>query len=132
MPPPFLFVERGVHIINVFLVYLVLCKTQAFAKSLEMDDFPRTQEFDDVVNIRVVRQPKNVVVGNACFLLCCNAVRTTSTVVVGLLIQGAFHQLQQKRDVNWLCHMCIHAAFRRHSAVLVEGVGRQGDDRNTR
>ena len=48
-----------------------------FAKTLEMDDFALAKEADHVVDIRIVRQPKDVVVGEAGLLLCCDLVRTT-------------------------------------------------------
>lgn len=35
-----------------------------------MDDFPLTEEFDDIVDIRVIRKTKNIVIGDSCLLLC--------------------------------------------------------------
>lgn len=72
-----LLVEAGVDIVDVFFVQPVLHQTQPFAEALEVDDFPSTQEFDDVVDIRVIGKPQNVVVGDAGLLLCCDRVRTT-------------------------------------------------------
>lgn len=40
----------------------------AFAESLEVDDLPFTEEFDHIVDIRIITEPKDVVIGNACFL----------------------------------------------------------------
>ena len=70
-------IEAGIHIIYILLVQAVLHQPQCFAEALEMDDFPGTQEFNDVVDVRIVRKPQNIVVGDAGLLLCCDRVRTT-------------------------------------------------------
>ena len=72
-----LLVEAGVDIVDVFFVQPVLDQPQSFAEALEVDDFPGTQEFNDVVDIRIVGEPQNIVVGDAGLLLCCDRVRTT-------------------------------------------------------
>ena len=36
-----------------------------------MHDFPGAQELDDIVDIRIVAEPQDVVVGDAGLLLCC-------------------------------------------------------------
>ena len=43
---------------------------QRLAKALEVDDLPGSQELDDVIHIRVIREPQNVVIGNTGFLFC--------------------------------------------------------------
>lgn len=43
---------------------------QWFAKTLEVDDFPLPEKTDDIVNIRIIGQTENVVIGEAGFLLC--------------------------------------------------------------
>ena len=65
-----LLIERRIDEIEVFLVHFLLGKAQAFAKALEMHHFALAQEFNDVVDIRIIRQAQNIVVGHACLLLC--------------------------------------------------------------
>ena len=48
-----------------------------FAKALEVDNLAFAQEFQHVVDVRVVADPQEVVIGYACLLLCCAFVRTT-------------------------------------------------------
>ena len=43
--------------------------TLCFAEALEMNDFPGPQEFDDIIDVRIVAETQNVVVGDTCFLL---------------------------------------------------------------
>lgn len=72
-----LLVKRRVHEIQVLLIHLLLSQPQPFAKALEMHDFPRPQELDDVVDVRIVGQTQDVVIGDPGLLLCCNHIRTT-------------------------------------------------------
>lgn len=72
-----LLVEAGVDIVDVFFVQPVLDQPQSLAEALEVDDLPGTQKFDDVVDVRVIGQPQDIVVGDAGLLLCCDRVRTT-------------------------------------------------------
>ena len=72
-----LLVEAGVDIVDVFFVQPVLDQPQSLAEALEVDDFPGTQEFNDVVDIRIVGEPQNIVVGDAGLLLCCDRTGTT-------------------------------------------------------
>ena len=59
------------------MIHLLLGEAQCFAKALEVDDFPRAQELDDVVDVGIVGKPQDVVVGDAGLLLCCDSIRTT-------------------------------------------------------
>lgn len=72
-----LFVKRRVHEVDIFLIQAILRQPQAFAEALEMDDLPGAQELDGVVYIRVIAETKDVVIGQAGLLLCCNHIRTT-------------------------------------------------------
>ena len=72
-----LLVKRRVHEIQVLLIHLLLSQPQPFAKALEMHDFPRPQELDDVVDVRIVGQTQDVVIGDPGLLLCGNHIRTT-------------------------------------------------------
>jgi len=40
-----------------------------FTEPLEMNDFAFTEEFDDIIDIRVIAEPQDVVIGNSGFLL---------------------------------------------------------------
>ena len=42
-----------------------------------MDHLSLPKEFDYIVDIRVIRQPKDIIIGHSGFLLCCNRVNTT-------------------------------------------------------
>ena len=45
-----------------------------------MNDFPFPKELDHIVDIRVITEPKDIIIGYACFLLCCYFVNTTITL----------------------------------------------------
>lgn len=70
-------VEGRVDEVDILLAHAILRKPQPLAEALEMHDFPGAQELDDIVDIRVVAEPQDVVVGDAGLLLCCNHIRTT-------------------------------------------------------
>lgn len=42
-----------------------------------MDHLSLPKEFDYIVDIRVIRQPKDIIIGRSGFLLCCNRINTT-------------------------------------------------------
>ena len=52
-----------------FLIFYIPSCTQCFTEALEMNDLPGSQEFDHIIDIGIVRQTQNVVIGNAGFLL---------------------------------------------------------------
>ena len=62
-------------VLDVFYVsssfHLVPSCTLCFAEALEVHDFARTQELDDIADVGIVRKAENVVVGHARLLLCC-------------------------------------------------------------
>ena len=72
-----LFVKGRVDQIDVFLVHPVLRQPQSLAEALEVDHLPGPEEFDDIVDIGVIGQAQNVVIGDPGLLLCCDRVRTT-------------------------------------------------------
>ena len=74
---PRLFVESGVHIVDILLIQFVLRQPQALAEALEVDDLPGPQEPDGVVDVWIVRHAQDVVIRKAGFLLCCNHVKST-------------------------------------------------------
>ena len=46
-------------------------------KPLEVDDLALAQEADHVIDIRIIGQAENIVIGKAGLLLCCDLLRTT-------------------------------------------------------
>ena len=60
-----LLVEARVYVVDIFLVQAVLGEAQAFAKTLEVYDLARTQEFDDITHVRIVGKAQNVVIRHA-------------------------------------------------------------------
>ena len=72
-----LLVEAWVYVVDVFLVQAVLGKPQAFAEALEVHDLTRTQELDDIADVRIIGKAENVIVGHARLLLWGDFVRTT-------------------------------------------------------
>ena len=48
-----------------------------FTEALEMDYFPFPEEANDIVDIRIVGESQNIVVGDAGLLLCCDRTGTT-------------------------------------------------------
>ena len=68
-PKDGLFVERRVDKVKILLIHLLFRDAQSFAKALEVYDLTLTQEFDDVIDIRIIAQPQDVVISNPGFLL---------------------------------------------------------------
>ena len=63
-----LLIEAGVDVVNVFLIKLFLGKAKAFAEALEVDNFTRPKEFDNIVDIGIIAEPEDVVIGYPCLL----------------------------------------------------------------
>lgn len=62
-------IKSRIHKVYVLLIELFAQQLDSFTKTLEVHDLPLPKEFDYIIHIRVIRQPQNVVVGYACFLL---------------------------------------------------------------
>ncbi len=66
---------QGVFKIFLFFVSavrdLLLIVVEKLAEALEVDNLARTEELDHLVDVGIVAQAKNIVVGCASFLLCC-------------------------------------------------------------
>lgn len=60
-----------IHMVYVLLIELFPQKGNGFTKPLEVNDFPLTKEFDNIIYIRIIRQAENVIVGYPGFLFCC-------------------------------------------------------------
>lgn len=91
-----LHIDGRIHKIYVFLVQLFPQQLNRFAKPLEMDDLALPQEFDDVIYIRIIRQPQNVVIGHSGFLLCCNLTKTTA---IPNFLQVSFRYVRLLRHI---------------------------------
>lgn len=63
------FVKFGIERIKVAFVELVGQQPQVFAEALIVHDLTFAQKADRVLHVRVVRQPQDIVVGGARFLL---------------------------------------------------------------
>ena len=64
----FLHIHRWIHIVYILLIQFFPKKLKGFTESLEVDDLTLAQEFDYVVHIRIIAQPKNVIVSDSCLL----------------------------------------------------------------
>ena len=62
-------------VLDVFYVsssfHSVSSCTLCFAETLEVHDLTRTQELDDIADVRIIGKAENIVVGHARLLLCC-------------------------------------------------------------
>ena len=65
----FLQIDGRIHAVDIALIEFPAQKFDGLTKPLEMDDLPLPEEFDDIVHIRVVGEPQDVVVGDPCLLL---------------------------------------------------------------
>ena len=63
-----LFVKRRVHAVDIFLVEFFTQKLNGFPKPLKMNNFPFTQELDDIIYIRIVTQTQDIIVSYPRFL----------------------------------------------------------------
>ena len=64
-----LHIEGGIHTVHVLLVQFFPQKLYGFTETLEMNNFPLTEEFDNIIHIRVIGKTKNIIVGYSGFLL---------------------------------------------------------------
>ena len=55
--------------VDIFLIQLLPQELHRFAKALEMHDFPFPKEFDNIIYIRVIGKPQDIVIGDPSFLL---------------------------------------------------------------
>lgn len=73
-----LFVKRRVKGVEIAAVQMILNDAETFTEPLEMDDFPCPEEFNGMIDIRIVlNQTEDIIVGRSGFLFCCNHIRTT-------------------------------------------------------
>ena len=65
----FLFVKSWIHAVYILLIQPLSEKLHGFAKTLEVDDLPLTQELDYIVHVWVITQPQDIIIGDPGFLL---------------------------------------------------------------
>ena len=67
-----LFIKSRVGRIEILLIHFLDSAAKSLAEALIMDDFPLPQELYNVVDVRIVAEPQNVVIGRARLLLRCH------------------------------------------------------------
>ena len=72
-----LHIERGIHIVNILLIQFFPEQLHGFSETLEMHDFPLPQELDHIIDIGIIRQSENVIVGDPSFLFWGVIINTT-------------------------------------------------------
>lgn len=72
-------IKGRVHKVHVLLIELFPEKLHRLAEALEVNHLTLPQELDYIVDIRVIRQTQNVVIGDPCFLFWCVVKNTTAT-----------------------------------------------------
>lgn len=75
--------QGWVHKIYVLFVQPVFGQAQTFAEALEVDDLPGTQELDGIIDVRIIGQAQNVVVGQARLLFGGQILRQVGDHVAG-------------------------------------------------
>lgn len=73
----FLQIDGRVHAVDIALVQLPAQQFNGFTEPLEMDDLPFPEELDDIIDIGVVAQAQNVVIGDPRLLLWHNEIKAT-------------------------------------------------------
>ena len=73
----FLLINLWIVCVEVLRISLILNAAQTFPETLEMYDLTHSQETDRISNFRILDNTQNVIVGQTCFLLWGDFVRTT-------------------------------------------------------
>ena len=63
-------IEGGVAGVEVLGIEVILGDAEGIGEALIMHDLALAQESDDVVDVGIVREAKDIVVGGSCLLLC--------------------------------------------------------------
>ena len=63
-----LHIKSRVHIVDIFLIQFLPQQLHGLTEPLEMDDLPFPQELDHIIDIGIIGQPENIVVGHTGFL----------------------------------------------------------------
>lgn len=102
-------VEGRVKEVDVLLIHAILGQAQTFSEPLKMHDLAGPQELDDIVDVGVIRQPQDVVIGYTGLLLCCKVkvqhLKSSSgfRLDTGLSLEYVYQQL-----CNQLAHSPSH------------------------
>ena len=62
-------IDRRIHIIDILFVEAFTKSLYRFAKALEVYNLTSTQEFDYIVDIRIIGKSEDIVISRSCFLL---------------------------------------------------------------
>ena len=62
-------IDGGIHAVNIALVEFPPQQLDGLPEALEVDDLPLPEELDDVVDVRIIAQTQDVVVGDPGLLL---------------------------------------------------------------
>ena len=65
MCPDFLHIDGRIHPVYIPLIQLLSQQLYRLTEALEVNDFPLPQEFDHIIYIWIVRQPKDIIIGGA-------------------------------------------------------------------
>ena len=65
LPDSFLHIKSRVHGIYILLIQLLPQKFHRFAEALEVNDFPLPQEFDHVIDVRIVAEPQDIIISGS-------------------------------------------------------------------
>ncbi len=69
--PRLLHIKGRVKCIKVLGIQVIGDYAERFAKPLIMNHFPLSQEANGIRHLRILYQAQNIVVGDSCFLFCC-------------------------------------------------------------
>ena len=70
MPALFaLHINCRIHKVYILPIQFLPQEFHGLAEPLEVDDFPLPEEANDIVDIRIVTDAQDVVIGHPCFLL---------------------------------------------------------------
>ena len=62
-------IKRWIHTVDVSGIQFLTQKFNCLTKTLEVYHFTFPEEFDNIIDIRIVTQPKDIVIGCASLLL---------------------------------------------------------------
>lgn len=101
--PRLLHIKGRVKCIKVLGIQVIGDYAERFAKPLIMNHFPLSQEANGIRHLRILYQAQNIVVGDSCFLFCCNHVRTHLTVSIKMLRNSNGFQLVHPLCREFVC-----------------------------
>ena len=64
-----LHVDGRIHKVDILSVQLLPQEFYCFAEPLKMDDLPFPEEADDVIDVRIIADSEDIVIGYPCLLL---------------------------------------------------------------